>query len=329
MRAVVANGFGPPENLVVDELEPPTPGPGEVLVGCRAAAVNFPDLLVVEGRYQVRPPPPFVPGKEGAGVVLGTGAGAGVFRPGDRVAFQLEWGAFAERLVVREGHCYPVPDGVGLEQAAAVGIAFQTAYFGLHDRAGMTGGERVLVTGASGSVGLAALQLAAAAGCEVIAGLTTMEKSDIALASGAAHVIDLAAGDPRETVRDQVRAVTGGGVDIVVEMLGGRVFEGAIRALDFSGRIVVVGFASGDIPSVRANYTLLKNIAVTGLNWAEYRDRAPDRVRDVQERLFGMAAAGDIRMPVQAVFPLDRVVDAFAVLRNREVRGKVVLALDG
>lgn len=329
MRAVVAKELGPPETLVVEDVAPRRPGPGEVLVACRAAAVNFPDLLVIAGKYQVRPPLPFVPGKEAAGIVRETGEGVAGFRPGDRVMAQLEWGAWAEETVVGEAQCHPVPDGVGFEQAAAVGIAFQTAHFALHDRAGAKPGDRVLVTGASGSVGLAALQLAAAAGCETIAGLTTVAKSDVALAHGARHVVDLSDGEPRDSIRRQVREAVGGGVDVVIETLGGEAFDGALRALDFGGRLVVVGFASGVIPTLRANYALLKNVAVTGLNWAEYRDREPERVRRVQAELFDLVAAGKLRMPVQEVFPLDEAAAACNVLRERRVRGKVVLSLGG
>ena len=326
MRAAVVKVLGPPENLVVEDLPGREPGPGEVVVGCRAAAVNFPDLLVIEGKYQVRPPLPFTPGKEGAGVVTAVGSEVTLFEPGDCVMAQVEWGAYAEEIVVAEKNCYPVPDGVSFEQAAACGIAFQTAHFALHERARAAAGNRVLVTGASGSVGLAALQLAAAHGCEAIAGLTSMDKSDAALAAGARHLVDLSAGDLRDSIREQVREITGGGVDVVIEMLGGDAFDGAIRALEFGGRAIVVGFASGTIPAVRTNYTLLKNIAVVGLNWAEYREREPARVREVQAEIFDLIASGRVEMPIQAVYPLEEVTAACNVLRDRRIRGKVVLA---
>ena len=326
MRAIVARELGPPENLVVEDLAPLAPGPGEIVVAARAAAVNFPDLLVLEGKYQVRPPLPFTPGKEGAGVVKAVGEGVTEFAPGDRVMAQVEWGAFAEEIRAEEGSCYPVPDAVSFEQAAAIGIAYQTAHFALADRAGVSGGDRVLVTGASGSVGIAAMQLAKAWGCEVIAGLTTMAKEDVARENGADHVVDLSTGNPKDSVRDQVRDVAGE-VDVVVETIGGGIFDGAIRALAFRGRLVVVGFAGGDIPAFRANYALLKNIAVTGLNWAAYRDRDPAWVKRVQAEIFDMLSAGDLRVPLQASWPMADVAKACAVLRNREVRGKVVLAM--
>ena len=327
MRAIIARELGPPENLVIEDLEPLYAGPGQVVVDNRAAAVNFPDLLVMEGKYQVRPPLPFSPGKEGAGVVREIGEGVTRFKPGDRVMVQVEYGSYAQEVLTEEANCYPVPEGVSFEEAAAIGIAYQTAWFGLVARAHVKEGDRVLVTGASGSVGLAAMQLAKVWGCEVIAGLTTISKADLARENGADHVIDLSGDDVRDSIRDQVKAATGGGVDIVMEMLGGDVFDGAVRALNFGGSLVVVGFAGGTIPSFKVNYALLKNIAVTGVNWAEYRDRDPDWVQRVQAELFEMVADGRIRIPVQAVYPMDRIVEACNVLRNREIRGKVVITM--
>ena len=327
MRAVVARELGPLERLVVENLPSPSPGPGEIVVRTRAAAVNFPDLLTMEGKYQVRPPLPFTPGKEAAGLVAEIGEGVTDFAPGDRVMVQVEWGAYAEEILAPASQAYPVPAAIGFEEAAAIGIAGQTAHFALVERAAAAEGDRVLVTGASGSVGLAALQVAKALGCETIAGLTTMSKEDLVRANGADHVIDLSLGDPKESIRDQVKQAVGSGVDVVAEMIGGEVFDGAIRAVDFGGRLVVVGFAGGTIPSLRANYLLLKNIAVTGVNWAAYRDRDPARVRRVQAELFDMLAARRLRMPVQASYPMEEVAKACAVLSERRVRGKVVLAV--
>ena len=325
MRAIIARELGPPENLVIEDLPSLTAGPGQVVIDNRAAAVNFPDLLVMEGKYQVRPPLPFSPGKEGAGFIKSVGAGVTKLKPGDRVMVQVEYGSYAQEVVAEESHCYPVPDGVSFEEAAAIGIAYQTAHFALVDRAYVKEGNTVLVTGASGSVGLAAMQLAKAWGCTVIAGLTTMAKQDLARENGADHVIDLTEGDLKNSIRDQVKGITGGGVDIVIEIVGGEVFDGSIRALNFAGSIVVVGFTSGTIPSMKVNYTLLKNISVTGVNWAEYRDRDPDWVQRVQTEIFEMVLAGKLHVPVQAVYPMDQIVDACKVLSDRQVRGKVVI----
>lgn len=325
MRAIIARELGPPENLVIEDIAPLSAGPGQVVVDNKAAAVNFPDLLVMEGKYQVRPPLPFSPGKEGAGIIKSVGEGVTTLKPGDRVMVQVEYGSYAQEILADESQCYPVPDGVSFEEAAAIGIAYQTAHFALVARAHVKKGDTVLVTGASGSVGLAAMQLAAAWGCEVIAGLTTMSKEDLVRENGAAHVIDISGDDVKDRIRDDVKAITGGGIDIVIEIVGGEVFDGCIRALNFGGSIVVVGFTSGTIPTMKVNYTLLKNIAVTGVNWAEYRDRDPAWVQRVQTEIFEMVSSGDLKVPVQAVFPMDQIVDACKVLSERKVRGKVVI----
>lgn len=326
MRAIVAKEIGSPEGLVIEDQPPPSPGPHEVLVAVKAAAVNFPDLLVIEGKYQFIPPLPFIPGKECAGTVEAVGEGVTALSPGDRVMVQVEWGAFAERIVAAADNCYPIPDSMDFDAAAAVGVAYQTSHFALVDRAQVQEGETVLVTGATGSVGIAAMQLAKAFGCTVLAGLTTMSKADVARENGADHIIDLT-DNPRDSIREQVKAVTGGGVDVVIEIVGGEVFDGSVRALNFRGRLVVVGFTGGTIPSFKVNYALLKSLAVTGLNWSDYRDRDPAWVRRVQAEIFDMCADGRLHVPVQASYPMDRVVDAFDIIRNRQVRGKVVLSM--
>lgn len=329
MRAIVATRLGTPQDLSVQELPTPVPGRGEVLVDVRAAAINFPDLLVIAGKYQVKPPLPFVPGKECAGVVAALGPDTSGFAVGDPVMVQVEYGAFAEAVAAPATHCYRVPAGIGFDAAAAVGIAYQTAHFALVDRAQVKAGETVLVTGATGSVGIAAMQLARAFGCTAIAGLTTPAKADVARENGADHVVDLTVPDIRDRLRADVRAAVGGGVDVVIEIVGGDVFEAALRTLEFRGRLVVVGFTGGVIPAVKANYLLLKNIAVTGVNWSEYRDRDSAWVHRVQDEIFALCVAGKLDVPVQARFPLDRFVAGFAVLQDRQVRGKVVLTMGG
>ncbi len=328
MRAILAKSVGTPEDLVIEDLPDPVPGPGEVAIDMKAAAVNFPDLLVIEGKYQLIPPHPFCPGKEGAGIVAALGEGVKGLSVGDRVMTQAEWGAYSERMVRPASLCFPIPDGMDFEAAAAVGIAFQTAHFALVDRAAVRPGERVLVTAATGSVGIAAVQLAKAFGCTVIAGLTTMSKADVARAAGADHLIDLSGGDLKETVRAQIGQATGA-VDVVIEIVGGDAFDGAVRALDFRGRLVVVGFTGGRIPTLTTNYVLLKNIAVTGVNWASYRDRDPGWVQRVQAEIFRLYLDGRISVPVQASFAMEDYVEAFDVIRDRRVRGKVVLRMGG
>lgn len=328
MRALWLRSLGGPEALRIEEIADPQPGQGELLVAMRAAAVNFPDLLTTEGKYQLRPELPFAPGKEGAGVVTAVGPGVTRFRPGDRVMVQADWGAFAEKATAREHECYRIPDGIGFDVAAAIGLAYQTAHFALVDRAQVLPGETVLVTGASGSVGIATMQLAKVFGCSVIAGLTTMTKADEARANGADHVIDLAQPNPRDSVRDQMLGLTGGkGVNAVIDMVGGEVFSGALRGLAFRGRLVVVGFTSGEIPSVKVNYLLLRNIAVLGVDRTKYRDLTPDWMQRVQDEIFKLCLEGKIKMPIQARFAMEDYMKAFDVIRGRGVRGKVVLTM--
>lgn len=328
MRGLNLTELGEPETLRLEELPSPEPGAGEVLVDMHAAAVNFPDLLTIQGKYQFRPSLPFVPGKEGAGVIAALGDGVTQVAVGDRVMVQVEYGCFAEQAVVPEHECYVIPDAMGFDQAAAIGIAFQTSYFALVDRAQIQPGETVLVTGASGSVGIAAMQLAKVFGCTVIAGLTTPSKEEVVRANGADHVIDLSGENLKDSVRDQVFEVTGGqGTDVVIEIVGGEAFTGALRAVKFRGRLVVVGFTSGVIPEMRVNYVLLKNIAVTGVDRGQYRDREPEWMHRAQDEIFRYCVDGKIHMPVQARFSMDDYIKAFDVIRNREIKGKVVLLI--
>ena len=327
MRAILVKEVGDPDKVTVEELETPLPGPGEVLIDMKAAAVNFPDLLVVQGKYQLIPPVPFSPGKEGAGVVAALGEGVTELKAGDRVMVQVEFGTYAEQLATPVNCCCPMPDEIGFDEAAAVGVAFQTAHFALIDRAHVKAGQTVLVTAATGSVGIAAMQLAKAFGCTVLAGVTTMSKADIATENGADHIIDLTVDNPRDSIRDQIKAATGGGVDVVLEIVGGQVFDGCLRALNFRGSLVVVGFTGGEIASLKTNYALLKNIAVTGVNWSSYRDADPAWVRRVQDEIFEMCVRKKISMPVQATFLMEDVVKAFNIIRKREVRGKLVIRM--
>lgn len=327
MRAILVKEVGDPDKIVVEDIAAPTPGPGEVLLDMKAAAVNFPDLLTVQGKYQFIPPVPFSPGKEGAGVVAALGEGVTELKVGDRVMVQVEFGTYAEQMVAPVHDCYPMPDEIGFEEAAAIGVAFQTAHFALVERAHVKAGDIVLVTAATGSVGIAAMQLAKAFGCTVLAGVTTMSKAGIATENGADHIIDLTVDNPRDSIRDQVKAATGGGVDVVLEIVGGQVFEGCLRALNFRGSLVVVGFTGGEIASMKTNYVLLKNIAVTGVNWSSYRDADPAWVRRVQDEIFDMCVNKKISMPIQATFPMEDVIKAFNIIRNREIRGKLVIRM--
>lgn len=328
MKAVVARAFGPIERLEVADLPDPVPGPGEVVVDVVAAGVNYPDLLVVGGKYQILPKLPFTPGKEAAGIVSATGPGVDTCRVGDRVIALVERGAYCERLLSPAANVFVLPDTMGMIEAAGFALTLQTAYFALVVRAGLTAGETVLVTGAAGGVGLACVQLARALGATVIAGVSSSQKAEVALAAGATHTIDLSGDNLRDRIREDVRALTNGrGADVICEVVGGDVFDGCLRALAWSGRLVVLGFAGGRIPSIPANYVLLKNIAVTGLHWSDYREWHPAWMRQGQDILFDVWRKGLLTPTPTAAYPLADVVDAMRQLRDRLVKGKVVLTM--
>ncbi|MDP3135371.1 MAG: NADPH:quinone oxidoreductase family protein [Burkholderiaceae bacterium] len=327
MRAILVEKFGEPEALALREVPAPVPGPGDVLIEVHAAGVNYPDYLVAGGKYQKLAPLPFIIGKEGAGLVLAVGPGVSRVKPGQRVAFEVEAGAFAEQVCVRQGMCFPVPDGVPMVAAAALGLAYQTAWYGLHECGRIKAGDWVLVTGAAGGVGVAAVQLARAAGANVIAGLGTMSKADFVRAHGAQAVVDLAQPQLNEVLRDQIHAITAGrGLDIVVDMVGGDAFSASLRAMAEGGRMLVVGFTSGVIPQVKANYLLLKHLSVIGVNWSGWRD-APDtfEATQAQAKIFALAASGRMASPVSATFALEDAPRAVAALRDRSFVGKMVL----
>ena len=326
MRAVVVREHGPFGSARVESVPDPVPGQGEVVIEARAVGVNYPDLLVIEGKYQFLPPRPFSPGKEVAGVISAVGPGVTRFKPGDRVMAQREYGTYAEKTLSPETTCYRMPEPMDFEVGAALGLAYQTSYFALVERAAYREGETVLVTGASGGVGLAGVEIAKALGATVVAGVTSPEKGELAKRHGADHVIDLAAAKPRDSVRQQVYAAVGKrGVDIVLENVGGEVFDGALRALAWCGRLVVVGFASMRLPEIKANYLLLKNISAIGLQWSDYRERDPDQVRRVQEALYTLYLEDKLKPLVSATYPLDRFADALACFAARRVRGKMIL----
>ncbi|MBB4935304.1 NADPH:quinone reductase-like Zn-dependent oxidoreductase [Lipingzhangella halophila] len=324
MRAVQVTSFGSPPELAVVELADPRPDAGEVVIDTRAAGVNFPDLLVTGGTYQNLPPLPFVPGKELAGVVTAVGPDVRTPGVGTRVAAQVEHGAFAARVAVPAANAVPVPDGVDDDTAAAMGMGYLTAHFALARRAALREGEDVLVTGANGDVGSAAVQLAAYLGGRVIAYARSEEYADHLRRAGASHVLTGDAG----TLRDRVRELTGGaGAGVVIETVGGEVFRQALRCVAWEGRLVVCGFAGGEVPAVPAGHVLVKNLAVLGLQVSDYRDREPETMRRVQGELMTAVGGGRIGVPIAARFPLGEVAGALEFVRKGRRFGKAVLSL--
>lgn len=328
MKAIVVHEFGPPDRIRVENFPVPQPADDQVLIDVHAAGVNFPDLLVMGGKYQILPPRPFVPGKECAGVVAAVGRSVTSCKPGDRVLMWMEYGAFGEQAVAAEKNCFVMPEAMSFEQGACFGLVYQTAHFALVKRAQVQAGEVVLVTGATGGVGLAAVQLAKALGALVVAAVSTPEKAEVARRCGADHVIDTSVANLRDSLREQLRKATGGRMaDVVIEQVGGDVFDASLRALAWSGRLVVVGFAGGRIPEVKANYLLVKNIAVLGLQISDYRDHHPEAMRNVMHELFELYRAGKVKPLVSGVYPLAEFAAAFEAITSRRAIGKLALAM--
>jgi NADPH2:quinone reductase len=329
MQAVLVHAPGALANHRVEEVPDPVPGAGEVVIDVKAAAVNYPDLLVISGRYQAIPPLPFTPGKDAAGIVRAVGSGVRRVQPGDRVLLHLEYGAFATRARAREDQCLPLPERMEFVDAVTLGLAAQTAWFAVVERGGYEAGDVVLVTGATGAVGVAAVQIAAALGATVVAAASSLERAQALLQGTPCRIVDLGAPDLRNSLRQQVHAATGGrGADIVVDTLGGDVFDAALRTIAWDGRIVTVGFAAGRIPEVKANYLLVKNIAATGLQWTDYRDRTPWKVARAHAALAGLWERGALRAQVMRTLPLAQFAQALQSIDSRAATGRLVLTMD-
>jgi len=327
MKAVYVHAFAPFEAVGVEEVPDPQPGPGEVVVDVVAAEVNYPDILVIAGQYQFRPPLPFSPGKAAAGRVSALGAGVRSLAVGDHVAVQVEYGAYAERLKARAVNCFKMPAGMPFHTAAALGLVYQTAWFALKDRAAFKPGEIVLVLGASGGIGFASVQLAKAFGAKmVIAGVRGESNANLAMQAGADHVIDLGAPNLQDQLREEVYALTDKhGADVVIDPVGGDANAAALRTLAWCGRLVIVGFASSQVPTIKTNYLLLKNIAVIGIQWSDYRERMPERACEAQREIFALYERGRLDPHIDARLPLEKFADGLRALRDGKAHGKIVL----
>jgi NADPH2:quinone reductase len=324
MKAQVVHQLGGVEALRFEDVPEPAAGAGEVLLDVKAIGLNFPDLLITQGLYQVRPELPFSPGAEASGVVVAVGDGVTAVRPGQRVVGFSSHGAMAERFVVPEDHTFAIPDSLGFEQAAALAMTYGTSYHALVDRAALLPRESLLVTGASGGVGSAAVQLGKVMGARVIAAVGTEAKGEVARSLGADEVVVYSS----ESLKDRVKEVTGGtGVDVVFEPVGGDVFLDTLRCVAWGGRILVVGFASGIIPQAPMNLPLLKGCSIVGVFWGDFVRRFPDRNRANFDRLLHWAETDRIDPLVSATYPLAEAAAALGSLAARTATGKVVLVV--
>jgi NADPH2:quinone reductase len=324
MRAVVCRVYGPPGSLAIEDVASPVPGPDEVVIETRAASVNYPDVLIIQNKYQFKPPLPFSPGSELAGVVKAVGPGVTGFRRGDRVMAVTTYGAFAEEVRTEARRLLAIPEGMTYEQAAAFGLTYATAEHALGDRGQLNAGETLLVLGAAGGVGIAAIEIGKARGARVIACASSEEKLSLCRDHGADATINYALQD----LREGIAAVTGGaGIDVVYDPVGGAYTEPALRSLRWRGRLLVVGFAAGDIPRIALNLTLLKGCSIVGVFWGEFARREPERFAASIEQLRRWFREGRLKPPVTATFPLERAADALTLMAGRQVMGKLVLTV--
>ena len=321
---MLCKAYGPPESLVWEEIDPPALDDDGVRIRVRAAGVNFPDLLIIEGKYQFKPDMPFAPGAEVAGEVVEVGAAVTRFAPGDRVIGMTRWNGYAEEAVVPEERCLRLPAGMSFEIGAGFPMTYGTSFHALVQRGRLQAGETLLVHGASGGVGTAAVEIGGCLGARVIASGGSDDKlRAVAERYGVADVVNYRA-DP--AWKDRVKALTGGaGADVIYDPVGGEVFEQSLRCIDWDGRLLVVGFAGGAIPSVRTNLVLLKGCQIVGVFWGAFVRREPEANRANFDRLFTWFEAGRLRPLVSRTLPLERAPEALRLLERREVVGKIVL----
>ncbi|MBW0017801.1 MAG: NADPH:quinone oxidoreductase family protein [Mycobacterium sp.] len=320
MRAVVCRAFGPPEDLVLTDVPDPVPGPNQLLVRVHAAAVNFPDFLFVAGKYQIRIPPPFTPGSELAGEVIAVGDGVSL-RPGQRVYGASAVGAFAEQALLDAASAAVVPDDVDFAAAAAFGVTYRTAYHALRSTAQVAAGDWVVVLGAAGGVGLAAVDLAVAMKARVLAAASSAEKLELCRRRGAEATVDY----EREDLKSRIRELTGDSARVVVDPVGGAYSEPALRGLARGGTFVTLGYAAGAIPAIPLNLVLLKGITIRGMEIRTFMGDHPDEcARDIEE-LTQMFASGEVRPHIGARFPLADAPAALRYVAERKVLGKVVI----
>lgn len=325
MKAVLCHAFGEPGSLRVEEIEPRRLERGQVRIGVHAAGVNFPDHLMVAGKYQVKPPLPFTPGIEAAGEIIECAPDVADLRPGQRVlALARRGGTFASELTLPAPFVVPIPDAMDFTTAAGFPVAYGTAHFALIYRGHLRSGETLLVTGAGGGVGLAAVEIGKRLGARVIAAAGGTDKLKIASEHGADDLVDYQAG----SLRDRIKELTGeAGVDVVFEPVGGDVFDQCVRVMNWEGRLLVIGFASGRIPTAPANLVLVKNYSLVGVVFGAHMEKFPDSVRPRIQELLRWYVDGSLKPHISRTFPLDQVAVALNEIAERHVIGKIVLTV--
>lgn len=320
MKAIICKTFGPLEDLVLEETADPVPGKGEILVRVEAAGVNFPDGLLVQGLYQLKPPTPFIPGMEAAGVVEALGEGVTRFAPGDRVASRTMLGGFAEKVVVGETQAFALPDNMNGADACAMMVAFGTSHHALKQRANLLPGETLVVFGAAGATGIAAVQIGKIMGANVIAVASSEVKRKLALESGADEAIGY------DNLKDDIKKLTGGkGADVVYDVVGGEAFDAATRVMARNGRLLVIGFAGGDIPKFPVNLALVKEYSVVGVFWGNFTMYQPEDYAANMKELIGWYADGKITPLIEGRYPLEEAADVLKRILDRGAIGKIVL----
>lgn len=331
MKAMLCTEYGPPEKLRLTEVPALTPGAGEIVIGVRAAGVNFPDVLIIQNKYQFKPPLPFAPGGEVAGVVTAVGEGVTRVKPGDRVIGSTGWGGYAEEVCIAENRAIPIPADMPFDVAAAFVLTYGTSHHALKDRAALKPGETLLVLGAAGGVGLAAVEIGKAMGAKVVAAVSSPDKAAVCKEHGAdvtfvypKNPLDR---DAQKKLSEDLKTACGGGADVIYDPVGDDYAEPALRAINWEGRYLVVGFAAGEIPKVPLNLTLLKGCQIVGVFWGAFTAREPKRNQDNLAELLTWFRAGKVKPHISNRYPLARAAEAINELAQRRATGKVVITM--
>lgn len=330
MKAILSTAPGAPETLVLEDRPAPQAGKGQVVLSVKAVGVNYPDVLIIQDMYQFKPERPFSPGGEVSGVVKSVGEGVAHLKPGDRVIGSTGWGGMAEEIALDAGRCIPIPDAMPFDEAAAFIMTYGTSHYALKDRGDVKPGESLLVLGAAGGVGLAAVELGKAMGMTVIAACSTQEKVDLCLSKGADKGLVYPSGEldraQQKALSEEIKALGGGGVDVIYDGVGGDYAEPALRAMNWEGRFLVIGFPAG-IPKMPLNLTLLKSCDIRGVFWGAFTARNPKGNQENIADLFRLYGEGKIRPHVSSTYPLAEAPAAIRELMDRKAQGKVVVTV--